>query len=79
MYADYAYLIVAMPVLAFVLCIFFGWHLPKGGGFLTVLATFGGLILSLGIFKEIYPNEIVHQSIPWFANFNVGILIDPWQ
>ena len=77
MYADYAYLIVAMPVLAFVLCIFFGWHLPKGGGFFTVLATFGGLILSLGIFKEIYPGEIVHQSIPWFANFNVGILIDP--
>jgi len=77
MYADYAYLIVAMPVLAFVLCIFFGWHLPKGGGFFTVLATFGGLILSLGIFKEIYPNEIVHQSMPWFANFNVGILIDP--
>ena len=77
MYADYAYLIVALPVLAFVLCIFFGWHLPKGGGFLTVLATFGGLILSLGIFREIYPNEIVHQSMPWFANFNVGILIDP--
>jgi NADH-quinone oxidoreductase subunit L len=77
MYADYAYLIVAMPVLAFVLCIFFGWHLPKGGGFFTVLATFGGLILSLGIFKEIYPDKIVHQSIPWFANFNVGILIDP--
>lgn len=77
MYADYAYLIVAMPVLAFVLCIFFGWHLPKGGGFFTVLATFGGLILSLGIFKEIYPGEIVHQSMPWFANFNVGILIDP--
>ena len=77
MYADYAYLIVALPVLAFVLCIFFGWHLPKGGGFFTVLATFGGLILSLGIFREIYPNEIVHQSMPWFANFNVGILIDP--
>jgi proton-translocating NADH-quinone oxidoreductase chain L len=77
MYADYAYLIVGLPVLAFVLCIFFGWHLPRGGGFLTVLATFAGLVLSLGIFREIYPNEIVHQSIPWFANFNVGILIDP--
>lgn len=78
MYSDYAYLIVALPVLAFVLCIFVGWHLPRGGGFLTVLATFAGLILSLGITSEIYPkNLIVHQSIPWFANFNVGILIDP--
>jgi proton-translocating NADH-quinone oxidoreductase chain L len=78
LYSDYAYLIVALPVLAFVLCIFIGWHLPRGGGFLTVLSTLAGLIISLGIAFEIFPNnEIVHQSIPWFATFNVGILIDP--
>ncbi len=77
MYADYAYLIVALPVLAFLLCLFLGWNLPRGGGFITVLATFGAFTVSLGIFSETYPSEIVHQSIPWFANFNVGILIDP--
>jgi proton-translocating NADH-quinone oxidoreductase chain L len=77
MYADYAYLIVALPVLAFLLCLFLGWHLPRGGGFITVLATFGALIVSLGIFSETYPSEIIHQSMPWFADFNVGILIDP--
>ncbi len=78
MYSDYAYLIVALPILAFVLTIFLGWHLPKGGGFFTVLATFAGFILSFGILREIYPtNIIVHQSTHWFANFNVGILIDP--
>src|SRR5512137_3098399 len=77
MYSDYAYLIVGLPVLAFVLTIFLGWHLPKGGGFFTVLATFAGFILSFGIFQEIYPGKILHQSMPWFANFNVGILIDP--
>lgn len=77
MYADYAYLIVALPVLAFLLCLFVGWHLPRGGGFLTVLATFSGLILSLGIFSEIYPGGIVHQSMHWFGPLNVGILIDP--
>ncbi len=77
MYADYAYLIVALPVLAFLLCLFVGWHLPRGGGFITVLATFGALIVSLGIFSETYPDKIIHQSMPWFANFNVGILIDP--
>jgi len=77
MYQDYAYLIVALPVLAFLLCLFIGWHLPRGGGFLTVLATFAGLILSLGIFTEIYPSGVVHQSVRWFADFNVGILIDP--
>jgi len=78
MYSDYAYLIVALPVLAFVLTIFLGWYLPKGGGFFTVLATFAGFILSLGILSEIYPDNIViHQSTHWFANFNAGILIDP--
>lgn len=77
MYADYAYMIVALPVLAFLLCLFVGGRLPRGGGFLTVLATFAGLVLSLGIFTEIYPDKIIHQSMPWFANFNVGILIDP--
>jgi F420H2 dehydrogenase subunit L len=76
-YADYAYLIVALPVLAFLLCLFVGGRLPRGGGFLTVLATFAGLILSVGIFSETYPDKIIHQSMPWFANFNVGILIDP--
>jgi len=77
MYADYAYLIVALPVVAFLLCLFLGWHLPRGGGFITVLATLGAFIVSLGIFSETYPHEIVHQSMHWFADFNVGILIDP--
>ena len=72
MYSDLAYLIVGLPVLAFILCLFVGWNLPRGGGFLTALATFGSLIISLGIFAEIYPSGIVHQSMPWFANFNVA-------
>ncbi|MGB3921030.1 NADH-quinone oxidoreductase subunit L [Methanothrix sp.] len=77
MYSELAYLIVGLPVLAFVLCLFFGWNLPRGGGFITVLATLGAFIISLGIFQEIYPGEIVHQSMRWFGEFNVGILIDP--
>jgi NADH-quinone oxidoreductase subunit L len=77
LYSDYAFLIVALPVLAFILCLFIGWRLPVGGGFVTALATFGALIVSLGIATEIYPDKIIHQSIPWFANFNIGILIDP--
>jgi len=77
LYSDYAYLIVGLPVLAFVLCIFLGWRLPNGGGIITVLATFAGFIISCGIFREIYPAGIVHQSQHWFAVFNVGILVDP--
>ncbi len=76
-YSDYAYLIVGLPVLAFVLTIFLGWHLPKGGGFITILATFAGFIISAGIFTEIFPGEVLHQSMHWFATLNVGILIDP--
>jgi F420H2 dehydrogenase subunit L len=53
LYSDLAYLIVGLPVLAFVLCLFFGWHLPRGGGFITVLATLGAFIISFGIFQEI--------------------------
>jgi proton-translocating NADH-quinone oxidoreductase chain L len=77
LYSDYAYLIVGLPVLAFVLCIFLGWRLPNGGGIITVLATFAGFIISCGIFQEIYPAGIVHQSQHWFAVFNIGILVDP--
>jgi len=76
-WADYAYLIVLLPVLAAALCFFFGWRLPRGGGLIAVLATVIGLIISLGIFSEIYPIGIVQQSWHWFATFNFGILIDP--
>jgi NADH-quinone oxidoreductase subunit L len=77
LYSDYAYLIVGLPVLAFVLTIFLGWHLPRGGGFLTVLATALGFVISLGIYTEIFPESVLHQSQHWFATLNVGILIDP--
>ena len=76
-WADYAYLIVLLPVLAALLCFILGWRLPRGGGFILVLATVIGLIISLGIFSEIYPDGIVEQSWHWFAVFNFGILIDP--
>jgi NADH-quinone oxidoreductase subunit L len=62
LWSDYAYLIVGLPVLAFVLTIFFGWHLPRGGGFFTVGATALGFIISAGIFTEIFPEKILHQS-----------------
>jgi len=76
-WSNYAYLIVLLPVLAAAICFIFGWRLPRGGGLITVLATFIGLIISLGIFSEIYPEGIVQQSWHWFAIFNFGILIDP--
>jgi proton-translocating NADH-quinone oxidoreductase chain L len=76
-FSDYAALIVLLPVLAFVLTLFFGKKLYSGGALLPIAAIAGSFIISLGIFFEIYPDKTVQISWPWFANLNIGILIDP--
>ncbi|MFH1323229.1 MAG: NADH-quinone oxidoreductase subunit L [Methanobacteriota archaeon] len=70
-------LIVLLPVLAFVLTLFLGKKLPHGGAYFPIAAIAGSFLISLGVFLEIYPNGLVQQSWPWFANMNIGILIDP--
>src|SRR3989337_1949270 len=77
MFSDYAALIVLLPVLAFVLTLFFGKRLYSGGALLPIAAIAGSFIISIGIFFEIYPDKTIQQSWPWFANLNIGILIDP--
>ncbi len=81
MFSDYAALIVLLPVIAFVLTLFLGKKLYSGGALLPIAAIAGSLIISLGIFFEIYPGGMVQQSIPWFSSgintMNMGILIDP--
>ncbi|KCZ72536.1 F420H2 dehydrogenase subunit L [Candidatus Methanoperedens nitroreducens] len=77
MFSDYAAAIVLLPVLAFVLTLFLGKKLYSGGAPLPIAAIAGSFIISLGIFFEIYPGGVVQQSWPWFANLNIGILIDP--
>src|SRR4030067_2176435 len=69
--------IVLLPVLAFVLTLFLGKKLPHGGAYFPIAAIAGSFIVSLGVFLEIYPDKMVQQSWPWFANMNIGILIDP--
>lgn len=77
MFGDYAALIVLLPVIAFVLTLFFGNKLPYGGAHLPIAAIAGSFIISLGTFFEIYPNGSVQQSMQWFSTLNFGILIDP--
>jgi NADH:ubiquinone oxidoreductase subunit 5 (subunit L)/multisubunit Na+/H+ antiporter MnhA subunit len=69
--------IVLLPVIAFVLTLFLGKKFPHGGAYFPIAAIAGSFIISLGVFLEIYPDKIVQQSWPWFANMNIGILIDP--
>jgi len=77
MFAEYAALVVLLPVFAFILTLFFGKRMYSGGALLPIIAIAGSFILSLGIFLEIYPDKVVEQSWHWFANLNLGILIDP--
>ena len=77
MFGDYAALIVLLPVIAFVLTLFFGKKLPAGGASLPIAAIAGSFIISLGTFLEIYPHGTVQQSMHWFSTLNFGILIDP--
>ncbi|MCE8424347.1 MAG: NADH-quinone oxidoreductase subunit L [Candidatus Methanoperedens sp.] len=77
MFADYAALIVLLPVIAFVLTLFLGKKLYSGGALIPIAAIAGSFIISAGIFLEIYPDRMVQQSMPWFAGMNIGILIDP--
>ena len=77
MFSDYAALIVLLPVIAFVLTLFLGKKLYSGGALIPIAAIAGSFIISFGIFLEIYPEGVVQQSLPWFSNLNVGILIDP--
>ncbi|RZN15938.1 MAG: NADH-quinone oxidoreductase subunit L [Methanosarcinales archaeon] len=77
MFQDFAYLIILLPVIAFVLTLFFGKKFPANGGILSVIAVFSAFVISAGILIEIYPSGCVEQSWPWFAILNFGILIDP--
>jgi proton-translocating NADH-quinone oxidoreductase chain L len=77
MFSDYAALIVLLPVIGFVLTLFFGKKLPSGGAYIPIAAILGSFIISLGIFLEIYPDKVIQQSWNWFSGMNLGILIDP--
>ncbi len=77
MFSDYAALIVLLPIIGFVLTLFLGKKLYSGGALIPIAAIAASFVISLGILFEIYPDKAVHQSWPWFAGMNLGILIDP--
>lgn len=77
-YGSLAFLIPALPVLAFVLTLAFGKKLPSGGGHIPIVAIALSCIISVLIFLQIYPTHgTVEQSAHWFSVLNVGIFIDP--
>ncbi|MDD2439723.1 MAG: F420H2 dehydrogenase subunit FpoL [Methanosarcinaceae archaeon] len=74
-----AFLIPVLPALAFVITFFFGKKMPSGGAIIPILSIAASFIISLLITLGLLanPEEVVSQSIPWFAMLNLGVLIDP--
>jgi proton-translocating NADH-quinone oxidoreductase chain L len=76
-YGSLAYLIVALPVIAFVFTLAFGKKLPSGGGHIPIVAIALSFIISVLIYLQIKDGGAVEQSAHWFSVLNVGIKIDP--
>lgn len=74
-----SYLIPILPAIAFVITFFIGRKLPKGGGFIPIIAIFSSFIISLMITLNLLnnPEEVINLSYHWFGILNLGILIDP--
>ncbi|AEH61430.1 proton-translocating NADH-quinone oxidoreductase, chain L [Methanosalsum zhilinae DSM 4017] len=76
---DIAFLIPLLPALAFVVTLFFGKKMYSGGALLPIGAIGASFVISLLITINLLqnPDQVIHQSVHWFAVFNLGILIDP--
>ncbi|RQG87105.1 NADH-quinone oxidoreductase subunit L [Natrarchaeobius halalkaliphilus] len=87
---DYAPAIAVFPLVAFVVALAFGKHLPKKGAIPGILATGGSLLLSVVMLAAVARGEVYHETLyQWAAGdaisevgtegitFTFGILIDP--
>ncbi|MDD3043089.1 MAG: F420H2 dehydrogenase subunit FpoL [Methanosarcinaceae archaeon] len=74
-----AFLIPVLPALAFVITFFFGKNMKSGGAIVPILAIAASFVISLMITLGLLanPEEVVTQSVSWFAMLNLGVLIDP--
>jgi NADH-quinone oxidoreductase subunit L len=81
----YAYLIPLLPLASFFINIAVGKRLPRKGDWLSLATILAGLVMSVGIFLEVFhaydPNFKYHVVTPWLTvgdrfTINVGILVD---
>lgn len=81
---DQALIIWLLPLAAFVIQIFFGKRLPRGGDWIPTLAIFAALALAINILGQILsvhdPDFKITRSYPWIAigtfALPFGVLID---
>jgi len=81
----YAYIIPLLPLASFFINIAVGKRLPRKGDWLSLATILAGLVMSVGIFLEVFraydPNFKYHVVAPWLTvgdrfTLNVGILVD---
>ena len=81
----YAYIIPLLPLASFFINIAVGKRLPRKGDWLSLATILAGLVMSVGIFLEVFraydPNFKYHVVAPWLTVgdrfvLNVGILVD---
>ena len=81
----YAYIIPLLPLASFFINIAVGKRLPRKGDWLSLATILAGLVMSVGIFLEVFqaydPNFKYHVVTPWLTvgdrfAINVGILVD---
>ena len=81
----YAYIIPLLPLASFFINIAVGKRLPRKGDWLSLATILAGLVMSIGIFLEVFraydPNFKYHVVTPWLTvgdrfTLNVGILVD---
>ncbi|AUV81317.1 NADH-quinone oxidoreductase subunit L [Salinigranum rubrum] len=80
---DFAPAIVLFPFFSFVIALFAGRYMPKGGALAGIAATGGSLLLSIGVTLQVAGGGTYNQTIYTWAegleavDLTFGLLIDP--
>ncbi|MFH1773946.1 MAG: NADH-quinone oxidoreductase subunit L [Methanobacteriota archaeon] len=79
-YRPFAYLIILLPFLGFVLELFFGKYSYRKGGIFANLTIAGALLISLGLLYNVYFQGMPFYEKSWdwfFPGIVFGIVVDP--
>jgi NADH-quinone oxidoreductase subunit L len=80
---DFAPAIVLFPFFSFVIALFAGRHMPKGGALAGIAATGGSLLLSIGVALQVAGGGAYNQTLYTWAegleavDLTFGLLLDP--
>ncbi|MHB1414298.1 MAG: NADH-quinone oxidoreductase subunit L [Chloroflexota bacterium] len=77
---DYAWLILALPLAAFITIVAFTLKRPQLSGYLTIAGIFGAFAVSVGSFFAVAGGQHLDVSFVWFSlgdtQFRLGLMVD---